>query len=289
MKSLDILLLSLAIAAGMGGPGWTHDPTAFVYYAPQVPPGVAIAVDGDLGDWSWFPEVLGITTDQAFVHGGPDIFNPKDFDWKIRVAWSDEENELYVACEIRDDIFFPYETPGERETYLYDNFELIVDADHSGGLYQGSGVAEEESGTQAQQWMFPLGGPTAGYHFIYLFGGATWYGQFPYSEYAYRYQGDNRHAGEISLIPFDFTSQEGAAQSRVHDLKADEILGLSCMYDDHDERGTAIDGQWKTHESADGAVDATVIAHFVLLPPPPDAAVVEPQTWARIKQALAER
>ena len=170
MKETGILLIGIALLAGLDGVAWPHDPTAFIYFAPHIPAGDHIAVDGDLSDWSWFPEVLEITTEQAFVTVGPDIFNPKDFDWKIRVAWNDAENRIYISFEIFDDTFFPYETVGEHETYLYDNFELITDADHSGGVYRGSEVPREENGTQAQLWMFPLGGPTEGYHFIYLRG-----------------------------------------------------------------------------------------------------------------------
>lgn len=277
-------MVAVALMTVLPGTTRAHDPIAFVNMAPGVPRGARITVDGDLGDWSWFPEVLAISTVQSFVHG-PDIFDPNDFDWTVRVAWSDEENRIYVAFEVHDDVFFPYDQVGEREVYLYDNFGLIADADHSGGIYEGPGVPEEENGTQAQLWMFPLGGPTEGYHFVYLFGGATWYDEPPYSAYAYRREGERRHVGEIGLIPFDHASQRRPEDSQVHDLTADEVIGLSCLYDDHDEEGTIHDGQWKTHESLEGTIDATVVSHLILLAADPGAAAVEPQTWAWRKMA----
>ena len=137
--------------------------------------------------------------------------------------------------------------------------------------------------------MFPLGGPSDGYHFVYLHGGATWYQNAPYSEYAYRAIDANRHVGEIALTLFDAAAQEGLEVSLPHELYVDDIIGLSCLYDDHDEEGLVHDGQWKTHESGDGVVDATVIAHFVLVPDPAGVAAVEAETWARLKSGLAGR
>ena len=284
MKHTGALLFGMMILAGLAIGAWAHPPSAYVYLAVQTPPGGDITVDGDLSDWWWFPELGTITTENSFVHAGPDIFDPEDFAWTLRVAWDGEENKIYIAYEIFDDILFPYATAGERETYLYDNFEVIIDADHSGGVYQGRELPEEENGTQAQLWMFPLGGPAEGYHFVYLHGGATWYDQSPYSDYAYRYLGENRHAGEISISLFDYAAPEGPEQSQVHEPEVNQVIGLACLYSDHDEEGTTIDGQWKTHESGQGYYDANVLSDFILIEAPEVDAVVEPETWARIKR-----
>lgn len=283
MKIPTRLTIAVAASACLAMAARAHPPSAYIYFAYHTPPGVEMTVDGDLGDWWWFPEPAEITAEYSYVHAGPDIYDPEDFEWKLRVAWSDHENRIYISYEIFDDVFFPYETAGERETYLYDNFSLIVDADHSGGPFQAGDLPDAEDGTQAQLWMFPLGGPTDGYHFVYLHGGATWYDQPPFSEYAYRYLGDNRHAGEISLTLFDRAAQGGPDVSEVHDLQLDEALGLACLYDDHDEEGTTHDGQWKTHESGQGYFDANFISDFLLIPAPPGVAAVESETWGRLK------
>ena len=64
MRGMIVLLLCLVIAAFWGTAPAQEAP---IYLAVHLPEGVTITVDGDPGDWDWFPNDAKITQDMLFV------------------------------------------------------------------------------------------------------------------------------------------------------------------------------------------------------------------------------
>lgn len=296
MRSLGVILLGLGLLVGSYGFVYGYAGSGFKYYAPGIPEGKSITIDGAPGDWDWFPDAATITIEDAkYVHacqietdeqlGTPNSeINPEDFDWTIKVAWAPEpDNRIYFLIEVYDNVWLFPESEGERSLHKWDCAEVVVDADDSGGL---AGIAKDEEGLRgryAQQYYCSAGagGKELRFECIYIGEGkdTTWMDVPPYAEFMFN-KTDNTGYYEGALALFDFMAVESAEKSTRHILKEGEAIGLGFLYDEHDT-SQKYDGQWKTHSGTKSWKDANQIPDFVLIAAPEVA--VEPNSWGAVK------
>jgi hypothetical protein len=164
-------------------------------------------------------------------------------------CWDARNNTFYAAAEVFDDIYNPSPSVGLIDTYLYDDMNIVTDADHSGGTYQYGTLPKEQWGQTGQQWMFMASpGP---YHMVLRISGATWMNGPPYSDYfaiVKKEATGTRIFHEVSMVLWDFLSPDGPEKSTPHILKKDGIVGLGFIWDDYDEDPKTMVGFWKTSQ-----------------------------------------
>lgn len=89
-------------------------------------------IDGDFSDWEIVPDSYSVGLSELYdTHGGRGArLDPREFDLTVKVGWVAGENRLYFYVEAYDDCW-DFADEGLRQ----DIFELVVDADLSGGPF----------------------------------------------------------------------------------------------------------------------------------------------------------
>lgn len=286
-----VLLLALAgTSFGFG------NANGIGYFALEVPPDVTIAIDGQGNDWTWF--------DPAFVYGPDDMIeiitgempSKSDIDMAIMTAWTgtDRDNKLYGFTRVTDDTLHVAQTELDNG-WLDDDYEIIIDADHSGGPFRAEGVI---TGINAQQFTMHISTP-GGYESPY--GNGTWW---------MRYQApteihwvDALAEAQIGVTPagattgtanvivnyefaiplFDEVLLEGEAASPRHIMTAGETIGLTYQLNDADDGDRS--AQLATAAENGAAWDATFSSEYTLLAygEYDVATAVEGSSWGKIK------
>lgn len=293
MKALKILCAGLCILFGMQGVATAHPDSGITLFAPAVPDNVDINVDGDISDWtSWFPEGAIVTTDQTFPHVCEEANCdpvPEDFDWTIRIAWDDASNKVFFSVDVFDDIWLIPSNAGERSLHRWDDLEIVIDADNSGGDIGSVKDADGISGRHGQQWYFSQGAPGEGTRMEVIYHGAddlasTWPGDPPYGESAFTLDG-NRGIYEGGMVLWDFLSELGPEESIAHDLTANETVGFGFLYDEIDLEEGDYDAQWKTAPGTSQWQTGNEVPDLLLLPSTGTA--VAPTSWAQVKATFS--
>ena len=132
MKNIrNQLLISLMIfAASLIILSFARPGEEFLIY--QFPREKTPSIDGDFSEWEMVPDSFYIGSDQLINT----VFNedvpqdPADYDLKVKVGWVNGLNRLYFYLEAYDD-YWDFNDPGLPQ----DIFELVVDADLSGGNF----------------------------------------------------------------------------------------------------------------------------------------------------------
>lgn len=126
----------------------------------ELPPGGIDVHDGTVGDWEDL--VPGPSMDLIDFEGLRDTgYDRSSLAGRSFLGWCDAEQRLYFAIERIDDAYVNlHDGAGPWSTIAHDHADLMVDGDHSGGLYTslpGDGLSEEEAlqfdGLQAQNYM----------------------------------------------------------------------------------------------------------------------------------------
>ena len=156
-------MLSIATVAS------AHFPEGVTYFAFQFPDDRIPMIDGDLRDWEIVPKAYRITTEIMYEqlaglgltgHSGLWL-DLSDFAVTLMVGWNEATNKLYAAAQTYDNIHIVLRPQGEPSLmWRQDDFEVMIDADHSGGQYMGleqcwdAEAARRANGAQAQQYIF---------------------------------------------------------------------------------------------------------------------------------------
>ncbi len=133
MKPLTVAILACTIL--LAGDALGHMPTGDMVWAVHLEDGQTPIIDGELDDWEGIAPVLRMSDFGDLVAGAePDA---ADFDVRVWIGWNDNENRLYLAVEVDDDIHQIDRPEGSATTRIFqdDDLEVFVDADHSGGQY----------------------------------------------------------------------------------------------------------------------------------------------------------
>lgn len=248
--------------------------------------------DASLEDWEAFvPEIS-----QSFF-SSPSGQDPSDLAWRVFLAWHFESQRLLIGVERLDDVFYPV------GNFTGDRFDFSVDADHSGGQFQGFGPEEaNRSGSTAQSYLtsFRQANHT-GEDFLSIVYWEQWPSEGDWADHQLTVSGEapSRVVLEASITAWDSLSRTGIADSKAHRLEANQIIGLQLVF--FDEDGTLDVGiHWLTNpdncqncEGLPGSFSASSFADALLIPCQIEDCSAEPiqssvaaDSWARIKTSL---
>jgi PKD domain len=210
----------------------------FQFPADKIP-----TVDGKTDDWAIVPDSYGVGTDQLIDDSGkfkaPDS---KTLDVKVRVGYVKGINRLYFLYEAYDDYW-----DFARTDLHNDTFEVVVDADLSGGplideQHPNKDIARMDAffsyhGIHAQNYHTFT--PALGKDWTMLWGPQQWLKELPYSNYAYNYNFKPGESGKLTfefwITPFDYADPSDPARSVESKLVENQKIGLCWAIIDYDD------------------------------------------------------
>lgn len=242
-------------------------------------------IDGDFSDWDIVPDsyVVGMDEmwDDSRKHEGIDR---STLDIKVKVGWVEGLNRLYFYYEAYDD-FWDFDQLSLRN----DTYEIVVDADLSGGPHTDEFRINDEVKTRLESFfefhnvhaqnyhiMTP---PTEGKSWTMVWGPQQWLKYLPYANYAYDYDFEHGQSGtlrlEFYITPFDFANPNGPEQSVESKLYTGKKIGLCWAVIDYDG-GEGNDGFWNLSKHHQMFGNAHMERLFTLMP-------LEPQFCKKIE------
>ena len=302
MKRIIIIATVLGLVLASFTPSSAHQRTDRNWAAVQVPIDVDgvrnLNVDGDLGEWDNVPSVFWVTHDDLVevvtgTQGDPDAGNLAE---RLIVGWSPVTNLLYVMEERFDDVW--YGTQDDTN----DKLELVIDADHSGGQFQGDieGLDPERwAGATAQDWQQSLNNPDNN---LWLWGGGVWAQAEPYSGIRWNVEGEVGGPATLFQESWFTTFDDLPASSTgpddsdliIHDLEEGQVMGIGmAIQDDDNGPGNSYNGYWVSTGDINMYFHADSLVDYVLLGFDAnnwvsDATAVEEDSWARIKAGFSK-
>ena len=262
------LLLSLAVLF-VCAHARAHHPKGVTYKVFQFPPGRVPTIDGDPSDWKIVPRAYTIDGShlEDTVMGKGKHMDPKDLAVEVTVGWSPQTNRLYFLYTMHDDM---HNFNRERG----DIFEIVVDADHSGGRYHSFDDVDAETeaklkSTTCQNYHI-FTPPARGKPWAWVWGTQQWLVDPPWAQHAFRYDFKHKQPGvlvlECSITPFNYASHLGPTYSAVHRMVTGQVIGLSWAVLDYDENDKRYEGFWNLSHHTRMDMTADLLPNFVLMP-----------------------
>lgn len=273
---LFLLLSSLATVAVAQSPTPMKPPaegrsfTVFQFPANQIP-----VIDGKGSDWAIVPASYAVGTDQLWEDSGKQPkADPKNLDVSVKVGWVKGLNRLYFLYEAYDN-YWDFSRPDLHN----DTFEIVVDADQSGGPL----IDEQHPNKALDRWdaYFAFHGvhaqnyhiftPAEGKDWTLAWGSQPWIKDLPYANSATAYTFKPGEAGKLTLefwiTPFDYAGWEGPQRAVESVLTENKNIGLSWAiidYDDVDKKGNS--GFWNLSREHTMYGNASYLLPFKLMP-----------------------
>ena len=216
---------------------------------------------------------------------------------RIIVGWNPETNLVYVMEERFDDLW--YGTLDDTN----DKLELVLDADHSGGQFQGDieGLDPERwAGATAQDWQQSLHQEAQ----LWLWGGGVWASVEPYAGIRWNVEGEAGGPATLFQESWFTTFDDLPASStgpddpdlKIHDLEEGQVMGVGmAIQDDDNGPGNSYNGYWVSTGDINMYFHADSLVDYVLLGfdannwvSDSDATAVEEDSWARIKAGFSK-
>jgi len=199
----------------------------------QFPPNMMPRIDGNPADWNSVPDnyAIGVEELRDTVYDNP--VDKTNFDLTVKVGWVKGFNRLYVLYEAYDD-YWDFEKPG----LVGDIFEIVVDADLSGGPL----IANFRDDLDVNTWAgylfhgvhaqnYHIFTPAVGKNWTLAWGCQPWIAELPWSNAAYSYDFKHGESGKLVLefwiTPFDYAAYEGPSRSVMSKLEENKIIGFS--------------------------------------------------------------
>lgn len=272
------LILCLFLLSGSIHSLSAHYPHGVLYKVYQLPNDRIPTLDGDLSEWEIVPKDYIIDTShlEDTEEGHGKNIPKDDLDVKVIVAWNDSTNRLYFMISMYDD-FHNFDEVDVSVPGRDDIFEIVLDADHSGGNYHTHDDVDEEHqrrlfSAHAQNYHGYI--PPRQGKWAWFWGAATWLEYLPYSDFGCQYDGPHGSAGlltmELYITPYNYASHLGPEFSALHDMKEGDIMGISWSildYDENDEKG--YDGFYNLSHNSRMDRTADLLPNFELMPMEP--------------------
>ncbi|MEO8272284.1 MAG: hypothetical protein ABI557_21425, partial [Aureliella sp.] len=243
----------------------------FQFPADQIP-----RIDGDATDWEIVPESYSIGMDQLkeTTMDSEEPVAAEDLSVKVKVGWVKGMNHLYFLYEAQDD-YWDFEKPGLHN----DLFELVIDADLSGGPFVRQFHPIEEfrerlethamyHGVHAQN--YHIFTPSQGKDWTMVWGCQPWIKDLPYANAASRYSFKHGESGKLTMefyvTPFDFAPPDPlrAIKSKLEEGKNIGMSWAIMDYDDDKKEGN--DGFWNLSHKTTMYGNASDLVSFRLMP-----------------------
>lgn len=266
---LRVLFYSVLLVLFSYGHARGHHPKGVLYHVYQFEPEEIPKIDGDPSDWKVVPKKYTIDGSHLMdtVMGKGTEMDPEDLAVEVTVGWSPKTNRLYFLYKMYDDMhnFNP-----ERG----DIFEVVIDADHSGGRYHSFEDVDEETerrlkSTTGQNYHI-FTPPAKGKKWAWVWGQQQWLIEQPWADHAFRYDFGFKQAGvlylEFFITPFDYASFRGPTYSAVHKMEQGETFGLSWSVLDYDENDKRYEGFWNLSHHTRMDRTADLLPNFMLMP-----------------------
>lgn len=250
--------------------------TGPAYKVFQFPKNQIPRIDGTFEDWDLVPDSYIVPTEEMWddsrKHQG---INKSSLDIKVKVGWVEGLNRLYFYYEAYDN-YWDFNTLGLRN----DTYEIVVDADLSGGPHIGEQRVNKEAlslldatfnlqNVHAQNYhiMTP---PTEGKAWTMVWGPQQWLKELPYSNYAYNYNFKHGEDGvlkmEFYITPFDYASPDGGPEASTESkLYEGKNIGLCWAVIDYDG-GKGNNGFWNLSKHHKMYGNASMQRLFTLMP-----------------------
>ncbi|EDY82628.1 PKD domain protein [Verrucomicrobiia bacterium DG1235] len=263
-----VVFLAMSVSA-LERPG-----TEFQIY--QFPSNAIPRIDGDASDWARVPESYVVGTEELWEDSRKqEGVDRENLDVRVKVAWVAGVNRLYFLYEAHDD-YWDFALPGLKN----DTFEIVVDADLSGGPLIDRFRANEDVVSEGEAWRAMHGAHAQNYHIFtparekdwcMYWGPAQWLKELPYSNFAYAYDFEPGEAGKLTLefwiTPFDYAGPEGPQRAVPSVLEEGKLIGLCwAIIDYDDERSTKNNGFWNLSRSHTMYGKASELVAFRLMP-----------------------
>jgi len=212
----------------------------------QFPANLIPRIDGVATDWDIFPESYAIGTkdmwDDNGIHKLQDASTP---DIHVKVGWVKGENRIYFLYEASDN-YWDFTRPGLEA----DIFELVVDADRSGGPFidRFHSIKDMDKG----EAYFSMHGVHAQNYHIFtpavekdwamVWGCQPWIKELPYansaSNFSFKAGEKGKFTLEFFITPFDYAGTE-PARSIPSLLFENKKIGMSWAVIDFDDVNSA--------------------------------------------------
>lgn len=242
----------------------------FQFPADKIP-----VVDGKSNDWALVPDSYTVGMDQLWddsrKHATAD---PRNLDVKVKVAWVKGLNRLYFLYEAYDD-YWDFSQSGLHN----DTFELIVDADQSGGpfidrFHPNKSLDSLDAyfsfhGVHAQN--YHIFTPAVGKDWTLVWGSQPWIKELPYANAAYDFKFKPGEKGKLTLefwiTPFDYAGAEGPSRAVESVLTENKNIGLCWAVIDYDNVGAkSNNGFWNLSKEHTMYGNASYSLPFKLMP-----------------------
>lgn len=241
----------------------------------QFPANKIPTIDGNSEDWKIVPENYIVGMDQLWDDSGKQPkADPKNLAVSVKIGWVKGLNRLYFLYEAYDD-YWDFSLPGLHN----DTFELIVDADQSGGpfidrfhpnpnLTNTMDAYFSYHGVHAQN--YHIFTPAVEKDWTMVWGSQPWIKNLPYANASYKYDFKPGQGGKLTLefwiTPFDYA---GNNPSRAVEsiLEENKNIGLCWAIIDYDDvNKTENNGFWNLSKEHKMYGNASYSLPFKLMP-----------------------
>lgn len=276
---IPMALLTALLASGLAGgrelgKGPVADPLPPVeprlYKCFQFPDNRLPVIDGDLSDWElvgdeYAQDTYGLIEYNRKIGRG---YDPHNMDVRVRTGYNVSANRIYVAVEYWDDFHnFDRVVTDGKALGNDDIFELVVDADNSGGDFI-DGLDPRHMSTHTQNYHIYFH-ERDGEH-VWVWGPQHWLGEAPYAQWASRYGKPHGSAGlstlEFYVTPFNYAHPAGSRLSAPSQLAVGDTIGLDYSILDRDDDEGQVVKFWALADTVLMYRDADFLPDYVLAP-----------------------
>ncbi len=240
----------------------------------QFPSNAIPTIDGNSNDWKMVPESYTVGMKELWDDSGKQVkIHPKNLEVSVKVAWVKGLNRLYFLYEAYDD-YWDFSLPGLHN----DTFEVIVDADQSGGpfidrFHPNKSLSAMDAyfsfhGTHAQN--YHIFTPAEGKDWALVWGSQPWIKEMPYSNAAYKYDFKPGSSGKLTLefwlTPFDYAGND-PKRAIESILTENKNIGLCWAVIDYDDvTKETNNGFWNLSKEHTMYGNASYSLPFMLMP-----------------------
>lgn len=241
----------------------------FQFPADQIP-----RIDGNTDDWDIVPESYTVGMDQLWDDSGKhDKADPSNLDVKVKVGWVKGMDCLYFLYEAYDD-YWDFALPGLHN----DIFELVVDADQSGGPFIDRFHPNKDlslmdayfsyHGVHAQN--YHIFTPAEGKDWSLVWGSQPWIKELPYANSVCQYNFKPGESGKLVLefwiTPFDYVGNDPSRAVKSI-LTENKNIGLCWAIIDYDDvHKESNNGFWNLSKEHKMYGNASFALPFKLMP-----------------------
>lgn len=240
----------------------------------QFPADAIPRIDGDISDWAMVPESYALTHLHLRDNSGRGrTVDPESLQVSVKVGWVKGLNRLYFLYEAYDN-YWDFAGPGLQN----DTFEIVVDADLSGGPLIDRFHPVKELGAREKYFNFHgvhaqnyhIFTPAEGKDWAMLWGPQLWLKELPYANAATVHQARPGEAGRLVLefwiTPFDHAHADGPDKSIESVLRENATIGLAWAVIDYDDAANRRSSFWNLSDKHTMYGQASELVAFRLMP-----------------------